>query len=220
MKMRGRDNQRSRVYAWERGCVRELGRSDISIAGFDSLAECASYAEPIWRKERGRVGLARRAAPTIERPHRGQRRALAHADHRITLPRWTRSRWMILHELAHRLTPGDEAHGPRFVGVLLGLACRWLEFDVNQLMALADEEGVAYYVRSIGSVPVRGLTWHVERVLRHHGPMTEIDLACHLSLAEGVDATPRRVRGAALQLIRLGDARWLRHKLTLTDAAR
>ena len=83
-------------------------------------------------------------------------------------------------------------------------------------MALADEEGVAYYVRSIGSVPVRGLTWHVERALRHHGPMTEVDLACHLSLGEGVDATPRQVRGAALQLIRQGGARWLRRKLTLT----
>lgn len=70
---------------------------------------------------------------------------------------------MILHELAHRLTPGDEAHGPRVVGVLMVLAGRWLEFDVNQLMALADEEGVAYCVRSIDSVPVRGLTWHVER---------------------------------------------------------
>lgn len=219
MKLRGRENQRSRVYAWERRCLRELGRTDISSAEFDSLDECAAYAEPVWRKERGRVGLARHAAPSIERPHRGQRRALAHPDHRITLPRWARSRWVILHELAHRLTPRDEAHGPRFVGVLMGLAARWLEFDVNQLMALADEEGVAYYVRSIGCVPVRGLTWHVERALRHHGPMTEIDLACHLSLAEGVDATPRQVRGAALQLIRQGGARWLRRKLTLTSAA-
>lgn len=42
--------------------------------------------------------------------------------------------------------------------------------------------------------------------------MTRFDLACYLSFAEGADATPRRVRGAALQLIRLGDARWLRHK--------
>lgn len=42
------------------------------------------------------------------------------------------------------------------------------------------------------------------------------NLACHPSLAEGVDATPRRVRGAALQLIHQGDARWLRHELTLT----
>lgn len=218
MRKGGRDGQRSRVYAWERRCVKELGRGNISIAEFESLQECASYAEPIWRKERGRVGMAERAAPTIERPHRGQRRALAHFGHRITLPRWVRSRWIILHELAHRLTAMDEPLGPRFVGVLIGLACRWLDYDANQLMALADEEGVAYYVRSIGSVPVRGLTWHVERAVRHHGPMTEIDLACYLSLAQGVDATPRQVRGAALQLIRRGGARWLRHKLTLTPA--
>lgn len=103
-----RDSQRSRVYEWERACVSELARASIHDPDFSSLDDCIAFADPIWRKECGRVGLARQRAPTIERPAWGQRRALAHFDHRITLPRWTRSRWMILHELAHRLTPGDE----------------------------------------------------------------------------------------------------------------
>lgn len=218
--LRPRDNQRSRVYAWERACIEKLAHSDLGVPDFATLEECASFADPIWVKERGRVGLARQEAPSIERPHRGQRRGYAHADHRITLPKWTRSRWYILHELAHRLTPHDEAHGPRFVGVLIGLVSRWLEYDTQQLMALADEMGVRYFVRSVGVVPVRGPAWHVERAVRMHGPMTLIDLSCHLSLAEGQDLTPPQVRGAALHLIKACRARWLRKKLVLIgDAA-
>lgn len=142
--VRNIDRQRSKVYSWERACVASLGRSSIHSPEFETLQECSAFADPIWRKERARVGLAGRAAPTIERPHR------------ITLPRWTRSRWIVLHELAHHLPPGDQ-----------------------------------------------------------HGPMTEMEMACHISLAEGVDITPPKVRGAALHLVRTGQARWLRHKLVL-----
>jgi hypothetical protein len=211
---RQRDNQRSKVYAWERKVVATLGGEDIYKPDFQTLQECEDFAGPIWTKERGRLGLARVVAPTIDRPSWGQRRAMAHHSHKITLPRWARSRWVILHELAHRLTPSDEAHGPRFVGVLMGLAARWLSYDVNQLMALADDMGVNYYVRSIGVVPVRGISWHVERVLLVHPPMTAMEFACHLSIAERIEATDRQVRAAALRLIREGKARWLRNKLT------
>lgn len=214
-----RDSQRTKVYEWEGRCVRELAHASIYDADFKTLEECAAYATPIWRKERGRAGQAGIRAPSIERPSWGQRRALAHFDHRITLPRWARSRWVILHELAHRLNAGQSAsaHGPRFVGLLMGLVARWLEYDATQLMALADEMGVKYHVRSIGVVPVYGPAWHVERTLRHHGPMSEMDLACHLSLAEGLDVTPPQVRGAALHLINCGKARWRRHKLVLLN---
>lgn len=219
---RARDTQRSRVYAWEAACIEQLAHSSMYDAEFETLEECTEFATPIWAKERGRVGLARKPAPAIERPHRGQRRGIAHADHRITLPKWTRSRWYILHELAHRLNTKESGsdHGPRFVGILIGLIARWMDYDATQLMALADERGIKYSVRSIGVVPVRGPVWHVERVARLHGPMTEMDLACHLSLAEGIDITPPQVRGAALHLIKCGRARWLRHKLVLIgDAA-
>jgi hypothetical protein len=211
---RTRDNQRSRCYAWERRAVAELASADFYAAEFATVAECEAFAAPIWRKERGRVGLAGQQAPSIERPSWGQRSALAHRDHRITLPKWARSRWVILHELAHRLTPADEAHGPRFVGVLMGLVSRWCDFDATELMRLADEEGLRYHVRSIGPVPVHGPAWHVERALRQHEPMTLMDLSSHLVIVTGYyDATPKIVRGAALSLIRAGRARWLRGKL-------
>lgn len=211
--MRGRDNQRSRVYAWERAASKTAQLE--MYMGEMELADAIEWATPIWRSERGRVGLAKVKAPTIERPHWGQRRALAHSDHRITLPRWARNRWVVLHELAHRLTPYDEAHGPRFVGVLIGLVCRHIEgLDASWLMRLADDYGVKYYVKSIGVVPTRTLGWHVERAITRNGPMTPMDTACYLSLADGLDVTEKQVRGAVLPLIRAGRCRYLRHKLT------
>jgi hypothetical protein len=215
-----RDNQRSRVYAWERAALRELGSRSIGRADFERLSECEAWALPIWRKERGRVGLARVAAPAIERPAWGQRHALAHDDHRITLPRWARSRWVILHELAHRLTPRDEAHGPRFVGVLIGLVSRWLEYDATQLMRLADERCVRYYVRSIGVVPVRGPAWHVEKVLSEATrPLSPMEIACDLSIGRGVAVTCKQVRGASLFLVRSGRARWRGKRLVRSARA-
>ncbi len=214
---RPRDNQRSRVYAWERvACQATLDRS-LYTSEFTTLEECEAFLKPIWRAERGRVGLARQVAPELARNLWGQRRATAGADHRLKLPRWARSRWVILHEAAHRLTPHDEAHGPRFVGVLIGLLARHCGIDANRLMALADQRGVRYHVRSIGSVPIFTPSAQVEHAVSRHGPMTSMDIACHLSLADGVDITERQVRGAALALIRAGRARWLRHKLTLLD---
>jgi hypothetical protein len=224
-----RDNQRSRVYAWEAAAVRRVLGLSIYAPEYKTLDECAAFADPVWVKERGRVGRAKIAAPSIERPNWGQRKGIAHhgdgwvrADNgalrrtggRITLPKWARSRWVILHEMAHRLTPKDEAHGGRFVGVLMGLAARWLDADASMLMELADEHGVRFHVRSIGVVPVNGPAYHVRRALRDQAPMSAMDLACYLSLHDGVDVTVRQVRGAAVTLIRLGEARWLRGKLT------
>jgi hypothetical protein len=206
---RQRDNQRSRVYAWEAGYRSRWGQQ------FDTLDQAAQWLTPIWRAERGRVGLAKQRAPNVERPHRGQRSALAHDDHRITLPRWARRQWVILHEAAHQLTPLDEPHGPRFVGVLMGLLCRHLDFDSAELMRSADEGGVRYHVRSIGVVPVHGPAWHLERALRALGPMTEMMAGSHLAIIENVHLNWRQVRGASLSLIKKGIVQRWRGKLQI-----
>jgi hypothetical protein len=202
---RKRDTQRSRVYAWER----HASGGTLHVPTMQTLEEATEFLAPIWRAERGRYGRAKVPAPVIERPSWGQRRAIAHHDHRITLPRASRNPWTILHEAAHRLTPGD-GHGPRFVGVLIGLLARHHGQDAQALMASADAMGVKYHVRSIGAVPVRetGPAEAVMRAVQEQGPMSEMDLACWLDLSY------RQVRGAALSLIRAGRARWLRHKLT------
>lgn len=197
-----RDTQRSKVYAWERR-IKGYHRPPE----WKTLDEVIEFARPIWSAERGRYGRAGVPMPSIERPHRGQRSALAHSDHRITLPLWARQGPVVLHEMAHQLTPDDAGHGARFVSVLIGLLSRHLGYDANELMALADEMGVKYHVRSIGVVPVRGPAWFIERALREEKPMTEMELACWC------DLTYLQVRGAAMHLIRNGLARWLRGKL-------
>jgi hypothetical protein len=206
---RKRDTQRSKVYAWEMSAIDPLHW----ISVFENTHDASEWIAPIWRAERGRVGLSGQLAPTLVAAHGRQRRPKAHSNHRITLPKWATSHWVLLHELAHRLTPGD-GHGPRFVGVLIGLGCRYLDLDAQSLMASADAGGVKYSVRSIGRVPVHGPAWHVERAITDEGPMTAIDLSSWLNLGCGVDITPLKVRGAALSLIRSGRARWLRGKLT------
>lgn len=206
-----RDQQRSRVYAWEQHASARLTRlldGQVSVhrhseSEFDTLAECADFLSPIWTAERGRYGRAWVPMPLIERPSWGQRSALAHHDHRITLPRWARNRWVILHEAAHRLTPGEEPHGPRFVGVLIGMLARHSGYDAHELMALAQEMGVNYHVRSIGSVPVPSLPQRLQRIL----PVQEMDAAFEL------DVSWRQVRGASLQLVRAGLAIWKRDRL-------
>jgi putative metallohydrolase (TIGR04338 family) len=213
--MRPRDNQRSRCYAWERAVVAAFG-ARFYQPDFATLEECEAFMNPIWRKERGRVGLAHQRAPELARNLWGQQRATASSNHVLKLPKWARSRWVILHEMAHRLTPADEAHGPRFVGVLIGLVCRWIGYDARRLMATADEMGLRYHTRSIGVVPVLGPSAYVQRALLAHPPMTAADLASHIAIVDETPLSVFQVRAAALTLIRNGHARWLRNKLTPT----
>lgn len=81
----------------------------------------------------------------------------------------------------------DHSHSSRFDGVLIGLACRHLQYDANELMQLADAGGVNYDMRSIGSVPVRGLQWRTERALAIEGPMSPADLAAWISIGAGYE---------------------------------
>lgn len=102
--MTARDTQRSRVYAWER-LVAKLERRDFYAPTWDALEDVVSWARPIWRAERGRYGRPGAAMPAIDRPAWGQRRALAYLwQRKITLPKWARSPWVTIHEMAHRFT--------------------------------------------------------------------------------------------------------------------
>lgn len=170
---------------------------------FESLEECESFMRPIWRAERGRVGLAKHPCPTLSRNLWGQHRATAnYAGTEIKLPKWARNDWVILHEMAHCLTPGDR-HGPRFVGVLIGLLARHAGVDAYESMARADEMGVKYHVRAIGVVPVRSSAERLAAIL----PCTVMEAAFEL------DCTWRQVHGYALQLIRQRRARFFRNRI-------
>jgi putative metallohydrolase (TIGR04338 family) len=202
---RRRDSQRSRVYAWERAIRNRDER------GFNSIDEVEAFALPIWRKERGRYGLAKAAPPRFKAARWGQRRAIAYDSHEISLPRgWGRQPSVVLHELAHRLTPSDaQAHGPRFVAVLIGLLARHAGYDAQRLVEVAEAMGVRYHARSIGAVPATALSSKVEQLIRRDGPMGDVDIAIAL------DVHWRQVRGAVLVLAKAGRARWFRKRLIL-----
>ena len=208
---RPRDRQRTRVYRWETIAQKETAASANAYPDFAELPAIQAWVHPIWRAERGRYGLAKAPAPTIERPHWGQHRALAYVERgRITLPRWARTPWLVLHELAHHLTPADEAHGSRFVGVLIGLLARHTGRCPEQLLELAHAHGVRVDMRSVGAVPQRELGTR-DRLLALL-PATDMDLACELGLHW------RQVRGLALGLSKQGLVRWYRGKLVRLEA--
>lgn len=191
--MRPRDKQRSRVYAWERAA-----HADQLYRGTMELDEAEHYVNRIWRAERGRYGRAKVPPPTL-RDGRGRRSAVAYSmSHALGLPRWARNPWVILHEIAHQLTPKDEGHGPRFVGVLIGLWSRHMGQDAEALALQAEQMGVKVHWRSIGAVPVITIPEKVFKLL----PGTDMELAIELGVSYRV------IRGAALHLIRQGRARW------------
>ncbi len=166
----------------------------IWIGTMQSLDEVTAFAAPIWRAERGRYGLAKKPMPRIEAGRGGR----AFGSYLIRLGRKERNPYVVLHEMAHCLTPHDEAHGPRFVGGLIGLLARHLGGDADTLLQAAYDAGVKVDTRSIGAVPEYPWAKRVEK----HLPGTDMQIA----IALGVSF--RIVRGAALQLIRQGKARW------------
>jgi hypothetical protein len=193
------------VYAWESFAASTCGlKWGQEISDMDDVR---AFLAPIWRAERGRYGRAKVKMPEVTHAGWGQRRAIAHADHRISLPKWARNRWVIMHEAAHLLDHRSLNHGPRFVGILIGLAARHLGADAELLMTLADERGVRYDVRSIGAVPIVPLAEKLINVL----PCTPIEGAVALGVSY------RQVQGAALRLIRARRASWWRGKLVAIE---
>jgi len=85
-------------------------------------------------------------------------------------------------------------------------------------MALDDEVAVEYSVRSIGSVPVMGPAWHVERELKETGPLTAVDMLAELNIGDRLNLPLPQFRGAALALVRSGRAHRYRKKLVLVSA--
>ena len=113
---RPRDSQRARLYRAE-GTVdagRRLPTVERMQAWVDGLVATDWF-------------VARWGERSFEvRPGFGHRRATADAGNGILqMPKWARSELVLLHEIAHCLTPLTVAsHGPEYAGVLLALVRR------------------------------------------------------------------------------------------------
>jgi len=122
---RPRDSQRARLYRAE-GEVdagRRLPTVERMQAWVDGLVATGWF-------------VARWGARSFEvRPGFGHRRATADENGVLQMPKWARSELVLLHEVAHCLTPVTFAgHGPEYAGVLLTLARRGMGPGTAQLL--------------------------------------------------------------------------------------
>ena len=113
---RPRDSQRARLYRAE-GLV-DAGRRLPTVGRMQAWVDGLVATD--WF-------VARWGERSFEvRPGFGHRRATADAANGVLqMPKWARSELVLLHEVAHCLTPLTHAsHGPEYAGVLLALARR------------------------------------------------------------------------------------------------
>lgn len=112
---RPRDSQRARLYRAE-GEV-HAGRRLPSVERMQAYVDALAAAD--WFLDR----WGERAFEV--RPGFGHRRATADRNGVLQMPKWARSELVLLHEVAHCLTPVACApHGPEYAGVLLAVARR------------------------------------------------------------------------------------------------
>ena len=112
-----RDSQRGRVYRWEGEHVMPQDRALLS------LGSCQRLVDEVYRWAEADVSHQPGWAPPEVTDGRGRRHACG-SRQTIKLPRWARTRPVVLHECAHGLA--DDKHGPRFVARYVELLERFM----------------------------------------------------------------------------------------------
>lgn len=127
-----RDNQRSKVYAAEKASG--LCKDEQTIPN----AELQAWVDAVLDR---RVIRSRWGSRSVEvKLTGGYGGARAHGTYKITASPGARNEYVMLHEIAHILTPQDEGHGPRFCGVLLFLVRNVLGADAHKSLLTAMRE--------------------------------------------------------------------------------
>ena len=132
---RSRDSQRQKVYDWER-------RSVTAFREGISLDECRKFAAKVCRANHFHVDVT---------DGRGRRTPCAYS-YRICLPTGSRTRAIVLHELAHCMVQQSfhwswitvAAHGPEFMRVYMWLLQRYHQQSLRTLRATAKLCRVKY----------------------------------------------------------------------------
>jgi hypothetical protein len=121
MTVRRRDSFRRRLYAWEYEWLATICGDEVV-----PLDDCTALVHRVWRDYE-----AHGRKPPVVRSGRG---GTARAESwRITLPRITRKRWIVLHEVCHSIilsSPRPELreaayHGPEFIRLYVDLLARY-----------------------------------------------------------------------------------------------
>lgn len=141
-----RDHQRKKVYDSENAVFSK------ATPDYASLAECRAYMDQIiaseyWKLHDGwkRVGLL---------DGRGGSSAMYVSRKKsLALPKWSRIKWVIIHEMAHCLTHRTTkdfcAHGSHFAGHYLALVREMLgDTHYVALKESMDKHNVMYYMHN------------------------------------------------------------------------
>jgi putative metallohydrolase (TIGR04338 family) len=142
MSKRPRDNQRSKVYKSERAIDERIydkrGWCVKSTCGgrLDTMSEIEDWLNTVLESRWFQSFMNKNGNVSIYqfdiRDGRGSRRGRAwywpsSRTGVVALPRWTRSKMYILHEVAHTVTPRRyAAHSPEFCANYLELVRRWI----------------------------------------------------------------------------------------------
>lgn len=141
-----RDSQRSALYRAEDEV--DAGRRLASIDDVQAYVD-RILGSSYWERLTG--------APrtVVVRDGRGRRHACAGQTWfgaELRLPRWSRSELVVLHELAHTVTPETCAgHGREFAANYLRLVRRYLSFDHGDALAKAFERHGVVFEQEVGS---------------------------------------------------------------------
>lgn len=124
------DGQKSRLYNWEHAHI-QPGNKELMTEQEVLKFVHKVYADINW------------PAANVRFPSKGQRGRARAAGFVISLPPWTRTRFYVLHEIAHTLTPAKyEAHGPQYTRILINLVVKYGGGDEVALYASAYMMGV------------------------------------------------------------------------------
>lgn len=137
---RPRDFQRRRVYTWEQQNVLP------HLSKLVSLQECRELVEQayLWWEKPSKMDFDWKP-PTVT-DGRGRRHACGSREV-IKLPRWSRSRPIVLHECAHGMS--DDGHGPKFVAAYVSLLVHFTDLDKSELLESLTKSGVQIADRSM-----------------------------------------------------------------------
>jgi putative metallohydrolase (TIGR04338 family) len=144
-----RDSQRSKVYKAER-TLDQFYKNGMSIEDVREFVD--KIMDSNWLN--GKYPRAYVNGKVIVKDGRGRRKAGGCFAY-ITMPKWSRSKLVVLHELAHSITDrqyegyGVASHGREFCSIYISLIRRWMSKDVGRALKAAFKTcRVKHIVRS------------------------------------------------------------------------
>lgn len=134
---RERDTQRRRVYRCD-PVLKQFNHVDVSTV---PLME--DYVRLVWSRQRLHAAYPRMGAnPPRVLDGRGRSRNAGGCNAYITMPRWSRTEAIVLHELAHSITQRQHghlvaAHGWQYCEIYLTLVLHMMGRDAHDSLKLA-----------------------------------------------------------------------------------